>query len=58
MPLTFFYPEYEGKRTSPQAYVKEAIRRQQEINEQETAGNKRTMQEEHWAGTNETAQEI
>ena len=33
MPLTFFYPEYEGKRTSPQAYVKEAIRRQQEINE-------------------------
>ena len=33
MSLTFFYPEYEGKRTSPQAYVKEAIRRQQEINE-------------------------
>ena len=33
MPLTFFYPEYEGKRASPQAYVKEAIRRQQEINE-------------------------
>ena len=33
MPLTFFYPEYEGKRTSPQAHVKEAIRRQQEINE-------------------------
>ena len=33
MPLTFFYPEYEGKRTSPQAYLKEAIRRQQEINE-------------------------
>ena len=30
MPLTFFFPEYEGKRTSPQAYVKEAIRRQQE----------------------------
>ena len=26
MPLTFFYPEYEGKRTSPQAYVKEVIR--------------------------------
>ena len=23
MPLTFFYPEYEGKKTSPQAYVKE-----------------------------------
>ena len=33
MPLMFFYPGYEGKRTSPQAYVKEAIRRQQEINE-------------------------
>ena len=33
MPLTFFYPEFEGKRTSPHAYVKEAIRRQQEINE-------------------------
>ena len=27
MPLTFFYPEYEGKKTSPQAYAKEAIRR-------------------------------
>ena len=33
MPLPFFNPEYEGKRTSPQAYVKEAIRRQQELNE-------------------------
>ena len=33
MPLTFFYPEYEGKRTSPQAYLKEAIKRQQELNE-------------------------
>ena len=33
MPLTFFYPEYEGKRTSPQAYVKEAIKRQKELNE-------------------------
>ena len=32
MPLTFFYPEYEGKKTSPQAYVKEAVRRQQELN--------------------------
>ena len=28
-----FYPEYEGKRMSPQTYVKEAIRRQQELNE-------------------------
>ena len=33
MPLAFFYPEYEGKKTSPQAYVKEANRRQQELNE-------------------------
>ena len=33
MPLTFFYPEYEEKRMSPQAYVKEATRRQQELNE-------------------------
>ena len=33
MPLTFFYPEYESKKTSPQAYVKEAVKRQQELNE-------------------------
>ena len=33
MPLTFFYPEYEGKKPSPQAYVKEAVKRQQELNE-------------------------
>ena len=33
MPLTFFYPEYEGKKTSPQAYVKEAVKGQQELNE-------------------------
>ena len=33
MPLTFFYPEYEGKKTSPQDYLKEAIRRQQELSE-------------------------
>ena len=32
-PLTFFYPEYEGKKTSPQSYVKEAVRRQHELNE-------------------------
>ena len=32
-PLMFFYPEYEGKMTSHQAYVKEGIRRQQELNE-------------------------
>ena len=32
MPLTFFYREYEWKKTSPQAYVKEAVRRQVEQN--------------------------
>ena len=33
MPPTFFYPEYEGKNTSPQAHVEEAVKRQQEQNE-------------------------
>ena len=33
MNLPFFYPEHEGKKTSPQAYVKEAVRGQQELNE-------------------------
>ena len=33
MSMTFFYPKYEGKKTSPQAYVKEAVKRQQELNE-------------------------
>ena len=33
MPLTFFYPEYEGKKTSPLAYVNEAVKRQQKLNE-------------------------
>ena len=28
MPRTFFYPENEGKKTPPQAYVKEAVKRQ------------------------------
>ena len=32
MPLTFFHPEYEGQRISLRAYVKEAIKRQQELN--------------------------
>ena len=25
LPLTFFYPEYEGKKTSPQVYVRDVI---------------------------------
>ena len=33
LPLTFFYPEYEGKKTSPQVYVSDVIRRQQELND-------------------------
>ena len=33
LPLTFFYPEYEGKKTSPQVYVWDVIRRQQELND-------------------------
>ena len=33
LPLTFFYPEYEGKKTSPRVYVRDAIRRQQELND-------------------------
>ena len=33
LPLTFFFPEYEGKKTSPQVYVRDVIRRQQELND-------------------------
>ena len=33
LPLTFFYPEYEGKKTSPQVYVRDVIKRQQELND-------------------------
>ena len=33
LPLTFFYPEYEGKRTAPQAYVRDVIGRQQKLND-------------------------
>ena len=33
LPLTFFYSEYEGKKTSPQVYVRDVIRRQQELND-------------------------
>ena len=33
MPLMFIHPEYEGEKTSPQTYVKEAIKRQQELNQ-------------------------
>ena len=33
LPLTFFYPENEGKRTAPQTYVRDVIRRQQDLND-------------------------
>ena len=33
LPLTFFYPEYEGKKTAPQTYVRDVIRRQHELND-------------------------
>ena len=33
LPSTVFYPEYEGKKTSPQVYVRDVIRRQQELND-------------------------
>ena len=33
LPLTLFYPEYEGKKASPQVYVRDVIRRQQELND-------------------------
>ena len=33
LPLTIFYPEYKGKRTPPQTYVRDVIRRQQELND-------------------------
>ena len=32
LPLIFFYPVYAGKNTSPQVYVRDEIRRQQELN--------------------------
>ena len=31
LPLTYFYLEYEGKKTAPQTYVRDVIRRQQEL---------------------------
>ena len=31
LPLMFFYPEYEGKKTAPQTYVRDVMRRQQEL---------------------------
>ena len=33
LPLIFFYHEYEGKKTSPQVYVRDVIRRQRELND-------------------------
>ena len=33
LPLTFFYLEFGGKRTAPQTYVRDVIRRQQDLND-------------------------
>ena len=33
LPLSFFYPEYEGRKTAPQTYVSDVIRRQQDLND-------------------------
>ena len=33
IPLMFIRPEYEGEKTSPQTYVKEAIKRHKELNQ-------------------------
>ena len=33
LPLTFFYPEYEGKRTAPRTYVRDVFRKQQDLND-------------------------
>ena len=33
LPITFFYPEYEGKKTAPQTYVRDVIRRQQDLSD-------------------------
>ena len=27
LPLTFFYPEYQGKKTTPHVYLRDVIRR-------------------------------
>ena len=33
LPFTVFYPQYEGKKTLPQVYVRDLIRSQQELND-------------------------
>ena len=33
LPLTLIYPECEGKKTAPQTYVRDVIRRQQDLND-------------------------
>ena len=31
--LIFFYPEYEGNKTAPQTYMRDVIRRRQDLND-------------------------
>ena len=45
LPLTFFYPEYEGKKTSPQVYVRDVIRRQQDLHVDEILSRHRQAEE-------------
>ena len=33
LPLTFFYPEYEGKKTAPQTYLCDVVSRHQDLND-------------------------
>ena len=56
LPLTFFYAECEEKKTSPQVYVRNVIRRQQELNDlcrrntQQAQARQRKMFDEKSAG--------
>ena len=56
LPLNFFYPEYEGKKTSPQVYVGDVIRLQQEMidlcrgntHQAQARQRKKVLQEGSW----------
>ena len=55
LPLTFLYPEYEGKKTSPQVYARDVIGRQQELNnfcppntQQSQARQRKRFDESSW----------
>ena len=56
LPLIFFYSEYEGKKTPPQVYVRDVIRRKQELielcrrNTQQAQAGQRKMFDKKAAG--------